>query len=129
MKNAAATVVLLGLLSACAQPAPPPPPPPAPAPAPAAEAPQVDRYVQIRQARCDTFLGLSPDDRAAASMFYIGYEASRYRTSNVNVALIPEIGGMAVNFCEVEPNRRVADAFAESISVARGWSRQWSRQW
>jgi len=124
MKNAAAAVVLLGLLSACAQTAPPTaaPPPPAPAPAPIEASPApVDHFVQIRQARCDTFLGLSAEDRAAASMFYIGYQANRFRAGAINVGLIPSIGSMAVNFCLAEPNRRVADAFAEAYLEARRW--------
>jgi hypothetical protein len=124
MRNAATAIVLLGLLSACAPPQTPPPaaapPPPAPAPTPAVESP-VDRFVQIRQARCDTFLGLSPDDRAAASMFYIGYQANRLRAGAINVGLIPSIEGMAVDFCSAEPNRRVADAFAEAYLEARKW--------
>jgi hypothetical protein len=124
MKNAAATVVLLGLLSACAQTAPPAaaPPPPAPAPAAVEASPApVDHFVQIRQARCDTFLGLSAEDRAAASMFYIGYEANRFSASAINVGLIPSIGGMAADFCAADPNRRVADAFAEAYLETRRW--------
>jgi HdeA/HdeB family len=124
MKNTAAIVVLLGLLSACAPPAPAPPPapppPPAPAPAPVVASP-VDRFVRIGQATCDTFLGLSPEDRAAASMFYIGYEVNRFRAGVINVGLIHSIGSMAVNFCMAEPNRRVADAFAEAYLEARRW--------
>lgn len=122
MKNAAATVVLLGLLSACAQPAPPPAPAPAPAPVPpvATAAPaQVDRFVSIRGATCATFLALSDDDRASASMFYMGYQASRARLSRVNVGMIPTITGMATEYCQAEPNRTVASVFAEAYLDTR----------
>src|SRR6201997_1414438 len=88
--------VLSGSLCACAQPpeaaapaaSPPtpeaaapaaPPPPvvaaPAPAPAPVAEPTPSNRWVSIQRATCERLLELSPDDRAAASLFYIGYQA------------------------------------------------------
>jgi hypothetical protein len=66
-------------------------------------------------------LGLPPDDRGVATMFYIGYEANRFRTSTINVALIPSIEGMAVDFCAAQPNRTVASAFAEAFAEARRW--------
>jgi hypothetical protein len=64
---------------------------------------------------------LSADDRAAATMFYIGYEANRFRAGAINVGLIPSIGSMAVDFCSAEPNRPVADVFAEAYLEARKW--------
>ena len=81
--------VLSGSLCACAQPpeaaapAAPAPPPvaaaaPAPAPAPVPEPPPGDRWVSIQGATCERLLELSPDDRAAASLFYIGYQAARF---------------------------------------------------
>src|SRR5947207_11357796 len=87
-------ILLSGLLVACAQtpspeatappeqaqalataPAQPPPSaqPPVPAPAPAAGTAPVDHIVNIRGASCEDLLRLSPEDREAASMFYIGY--------------------------------------------------------
>ncbi|HEY1257838.1 MAG TPA: HdeA/HdeB family chaperone [Stellaceae bacterium] len=138
----AKTVVLLlsGFLVACAQPEPPaatapatPPPaqaaapapaeaPPsaaAPAPAQAAASVPTDHVVNIRRAGCQDLLRLSPDDRKAASMFYIGYQASRVRASSINVGLIPSIEAQAVTYCAENPNRTVADVFAEAFSSVR----------
>ena len=142
-------VLLSGLLVACAQPqspeatAPPGPaqaqaPAPAPAqapgpaqaapapaetaaqaPAPAAEAAPVDRIVTIQRAGCEDLLRLSPEDRAAASMFYIGYQASRSRARTINVSLIPSIEAQAVTYCQESPRRTVAQAFAEAYSRTR----------
>src|SRR5215471_2085149 len=68
--------VLSGSLCACVQPpeaaapaAPPPPPVAAPPPAPVAEPTPGDRWVVIRWTTCARLLELSPDDRAAASLF------------------------------------------------------------
>src|SRR5436190_16622430 len=71
--------VLSGSLCACVQPpdaavpaAPTPPPAAAPTPAPVAEPTPSNRWVNIQGATCERLLELSPDDRAAASLFYIG---------------------------------------------------------
>src|SRR5215472_1983461 len=101
MNGKFAVVLLSGLLVACVQTQPPeattspaPPTPQAqtqaPAPAQAAAAPApTDHIVSIRRAKCEDLLGLAPDDRAAASMFYIGYQASHLRASTINVGVIP----------------------------------------
>ncbi|MGH7060628.1 MAG: HdeA/HdeB family chaperone [Stellaceae bacterium] len=136
----AKTVVLLlsGFLAACVQTQPPaatapaaPPPaqaaaptpaqasPPAAAPAQAAAPVPTDHVVNIRRAGCQDLLRLSPDDRRAASMFYIGYQASRVRASSINVGLIPSIEAQAVTYCAENPNRTVADVFAEAFSSVR----------
>src|SRR5271170_2438158 len=91
MNGKIAVVLLSGLLFACAPTEPPAasaPPPPPPAPAPAAEAMPVDRFVSIQRASCEDLMKLSPDDRAAASMFYIGYQSSRRRAASINVPTI-----------------------------------------
>jgi hypothetical protein len=138
MNGKTAAVPLLGLLVACAQmqlpettaPSPPPPPQavappppeaPAPAPAPAgATAPApTDHIVDIRRASCQDLLRLSPDDRDAASMFYIGYQASRLRARTINVGMIPSIEGQAVTYCAENPSRTVFQAFAEAYSRTR----------
>ena len=128
MNRITATVLLSGLLVACAQtqppeatapPATPPAPAPATAPAPAAEAAPVDHIVSIRGALCRDLLGLAPDDRAAATMFYIGYQASRFRARTINVALIPSIEAQALTYCEENPDRPVVQAFAEAYLAAR----------
>ena len=113
-----AAVLLSGLLFACAQTPPPqaaapaPAAPTEPAPAPAAEAPKGDRYVVIRRAQCEDLLRLDADDRAAASMFYIGYQASRFGSARINVSAIPATQAAALDYCTGAPNRTVASAFA-----------------
>jgi hypothetical protein len=131
MKAKPAAVLLSGLLVACVQTQPPeattPPAPSAPpaqtqapAPAQAAAVPEpADHIVNIRRARCEDLLGLAPEDRAAASMFYIGYQASRLRASTINVGVIPSIEEQAITYCEENPDRTVAQAFANAYSRAR----------
>ena len=117
--------VLSGSLGACVQPpeaaapaAPPPPPEaaaaPAPAPAPVAEAPPANRWVSIQGATCKRLLELSPDDRAAASLFYIGYQAARFRSRAVNVAAIPNTEEWAENYCAEHPGRPAVEAFRQA---------------
>jgi hypothetical protein len=129
MNAKSAAVLLSGLLAACAPtqppeaaapPAPSPPPteaaaPPATEPAP----PPVDHVVNIRRAGCQDLLKLSPDDRSAASMFYIGYEASRFGSSTINVGGIPSIAAQAFTYCQEHPERTAAQAFAEAYSRRR----------
>jgi hypothetical protein len=54
-------------------------------------------------------------------MFYVGYSARRYGTRAINVGLIPSIIGLALDYCQAEPNRTVANAFAASYRETRGW--------
>ena len=111
-----ATVCLSGLLFGCVPPPPPatapPPPPPAPAAAPATPAPTGERIVSVRGARCERFIELSDEDRQAATMFYIGYQASRLRVGTVNVVSIPSIASLSMNYCLEHRDRPVAEAFA-----------------
>jgi hypothetical protein len=124
-----AAVLLAGLLAACAQtqsqtanapPASSPSPTaipasvPAPAPAPAAKAAPADHIVNIQASTCQDLLKLSPQDRDAASMFYIGYQASHYRARTINVGLIASIEDQAVTYCVEDPKRTVAEVFAEA---------------
>src|SRR5246127_4882581 len=105
--------VLSGSLCACVQPpeaaapAAPPPPPvaaPAPAPAPVAEPTPSAGWVSIQRATCERLLQLSPDDRAAASLFYIGYQAARFRSRTINVAAIPNAEEWADSYCGEHPD-------------------------
>jgi HdeA/HdeB family len=122
MNGKIGVVLLSGLLFACAQSPPPdtaaapPPPPPAaaPAPAPVAAAPPANRRVSIRAVRCARLLELPEDDRAAASLFYIGYQASRLGARTINVGRIPDAEARALSYCEASPNRSVADAFRQA---------------
>ena len=126
MNGKTAFVLLSGVLSgslwACVQPpdaaapAAPPPPPvaaPAPAPAPVAEPPS-DRWVSIQEATCEKLLELSPDDRAAASLFYIGYQAARFRSRAINVAAIPNAEEWADSYCAEHPGRPAVEAFRQA---------------
>ena len=106
-----------GLCADATSGSPPPPapsPPPAQAQAPVVEPAAADHIVNIGRARCEDLLKLSPEDRAAASMFYIGYQASRLRTSTIDVGVIPSIEGRAIAYCEENPERTVAAAFASA---------------
>ena len=128
MNGRTAAILLSGLMVACVQTqepeatapaAPPPVPAPAAAPAPAAESAPVDHIVNIRGARCGDFMRLAADDRAAATMFYIGYQASHFRARTINVALIPSIEAQALTYCEENPDRPVVQAFSEAFLEAR----------
>jgi hypothetical protein len=115
--------VLTGSLCACAQPpeaaapATPTPPPvaaPAPAPAPVAEPTPGNRWVSIRGATCERLLELSPDDRAAAALFYIGYQAARFGSRAINVGAIPNAEEWADGYCAEHPDRPAVEAFRQA---------------
>ena len=117
MNGKIAMALLLGLLCACAPTQPPAAnaaaAPPA-TPAPAVESMPVDRFVSIRGASCEDLLRLAPDDRAAASMFYIGYLSSRFRAAAINVPSIPDIEVLAEAYCDEHPNRTAFQAFVDA---------------
>ncbi len=149
MNGKTAAVLFSGLLFACAQTPPPqepaapaaPSPPaasaaahpipaaptpasaeaprPSPAPPPTAASEPKDHIVNIQGASCQALLRLSPEDRAAASMFYIGYQASRVHARSINVGVIPSIEAQALTYCQENPNWSVARAFAQAYSRAR----------
>jgi hypothetical protein len=114
--------VLSGSLCACVQPpeaaAPAAPPPPveapAPTPAPVAEPTPSDRWVNIRGATCEKLLELTSDDRAAASLFYIGYQAARFGSRAINVAAIPNAEEWAESYCAEHPGRSAVEAFRQA---------------
>lgn len=125
MNNKTAAILLSGLLVGCVQSGPPhAATPTAPSPSPAAASAsvtaratkpvRVNHVVTIQAASCRDLLKLSPGDRAAASMFYIGYQASRFRARTINVAVIPSIEAQAVVYCEENPERTAAAAFAQA---------------
>ena len=100
--------------SPAAAPAPPPPPVAAPAPAPVAEPTPGNRWVSIQGATCERLLALSPDDRAAAALFYIGYHAARFRSRAINVGAIPDAEAWADNYCVEHPGRPAVEAFRQA---------------
>lgn len=134
MKGRTLIILLSGILVACAQPqspeatAQPEPasapaaavaPAQAPAQAASAEPMQADHFVNIQRATCDNLLKLSEEDRAAATMFYVGYQSSRVRATTINVSSIPSIQAQALAYCEENPRRTVAQAFAQAYSRTR----------
>jgi pyruvate/2-oxoglutarate dehydrogenase complex dihydrolipoamide acyltransferase (E2) component len=148
MNSKTAAVLFSGLLFACAQTQPPqaaappassptvasapapatapasagaptPAATPAPAPTQAAAPARVDHVVTIQRATCQGLMKLAPDDRAAAAMFYIGYQASRSRATTINVAIIPSIEAQAFVYCQENPDEPLVRAFAEAYSRAR----------
>ena len=108
--------VLSGSLCACVQPpeAAAPAAPPPPAPAPVAEPTPGDRWVSIREATCERLLELSPDDRAAASLFYTGYQAARFGSRAINVAAIPNAEEWAEKYCAEHPGQPAVEAFRQA---------------
>jgi hypothetical protein len=99
---------------AAAVPAPPPVTAPAPTSGPVAEPTPSNRWVNIQGATCERLLELSPDDRAAASLFYIGYQAARFRSRAINVAAIPNAEEWAENYCTKHPGRPAVEAFRQA---------------
>jgi hypothetical protein len=98
-----------------AAPAPAAPPPvAAPAPAPVAEPTAGNRWVSIRGATCERLLELSSDDRAAAALFYIGYQAARFHSRAINVAAIPNAEEWADSYCAEHPGRPAVEAFRQA---------------
>src|SRR5438105_8936476 len=126
MNSKTTALLLSGLLFACAQTQPPqeaapsaPSPPAASAQPSAAESAATDHIVNIRRASCQDLLRLAPEDRAAASMFYIGYQASRLRATTINVGVIPSIEAQALTYCQENSDRPVAQAFAQAYLRTR----------
>ena len=52
-------------------------------------------------------------------MFYIGYQASRLRATTINVGVIPNIQAQALTYCQENPDRPVAQAFAQAYLRTR----------
>jgi hypothetical protein len=83
-------------------------------PAPVAEPTPSNRWVNIQGATCERLLELSPDDRAAASLFYIGYQAARFRSRAINVAAIPNAEEWAESYCTEHPGQPAVEAFRQA---------------
>ena len=114
------------LLAACAPPAPPaapPPPPPPPAaaapPPPAPEPAASTAPIPIRTLSCAEMIGASDEDRAAASMFFIGYRAALAHVHNLSIAEIQAIEQKALTICAAHPNMPAARAYGTAV-LTRG---------
>jgi hypothetical protein len=119
MNKKAAVVLLSGMLFACApMPPSPAPPPPLPAPpvAPAADTSQEHHIVPIRMVNCQALLNLSEDDRASASMFYLGYTASRRGRAKIDIAEVSGLEAAALGYCEAHPDQPAAAAFMKAFA-------------
>jgi hypothetical protein len=77
----------------------------------------IERHiVAIRTVQCDALLKLSEDDRASASMFYIGYTASRRRQAKIDVAEVSGLEAAALGYCAAYPNWPAATAFNKAFA-------------
>jgi hypothetical protein len=72
--------------------------------------------VTIRAVRCDALLKLAEDDRASASMFYIGYTASRRGRARIDVAELSGLEAAALGYCAAYPNWPAATAFNKAFA-------------
>jgi hypothetical protein len=112
------------LLAACAQPSPPPAAAPAPMPPPAAAPPAPEPAastapIPIRTLSCAELIGASDDDRAAASMFFIGYQAAASGVHNLSIAQIQAIEGKALSICAQHQAMPAVRAYHTAV-VTRG---------
>jgi hypothetical protein len=106
------------LLAACVPPpapAPAPAPAPPPAPSPAPEPAASTAPIPIRTLSCGELLGASDDDRAAASMFFIGYRAALARVHNLSVSEIEAIERKALSMCATHQEMSAARAFGAAV--------------
>ena len=119
MKGKAAIILLSGALFACAQPAPSTQVPAgiSSATPPTASGPSLGHnIVTIRTVNCDALLSLSEDDRASASMFFIGYTASRRGQRRIDIAEVEGLEAAALGNCAAHPNEPAASAFMKAFS-------------
>lgn len=119
MNAKVAVISLSGLLFACA----PQPPAAAQNPLPTAHAPAAvaapeyqHHIVIIRAATCRALLDLSEDDRASASMFYIGYTVSRRKRAEIDVADLSGLEAAALRYCAAYPDWPAAVAFNRAFA-------------
>ena len=109
------------LLAACAPP--PPAPAPAPAPMPAAPPPPPQPVstapIPIRSLGCGDLLAAGDDDRAAASMFFIGYRAALAHVHDLSIAEIQAIEEKALSICAAHQTLPAVTAFGQAV-VTRG---------
>jgi hypothetical protein len=131
--NSRITVIGLAgvLLAACAAPAaeqppaagPPPPvaaaPPAPPPPLASPPPPQGKRPVVVARVRCETLLSAAPDDRAAASMFYLGYEAAAAHVAVVDINKVEDIEKRALHYCLQHPRTFATVAYRLALVGAK----------
>ena len=64
-------------------------------------------------------IGAADDDRAAASMFFIGYRAALAKVRGLSIADIQAIEQKALTICAAHPNMPAARAFGTAV-LTRG---------
>ena len=62
---------------------------------------------------------LTAEDRAAASMFYHGYQASRSGAREVNVPGLGNLEALVLSYCTAYPGRPVVQAFRDVYALNR----------
>jgi hypothetical protein len=124
MKGTATVVFFAGMLFACA-PVPPSnaPPPIAAAPpaasAPAPQPPDEPRTLAVRTVSCGGVLRATEEDRAAASMFYLGYTASRLGIRTINTGEVEGLVTTALEYCAAHPDRPAVGGFLRAFRESR----------
>jgi hypothetical protein len=111
----------IAFLAACA----PVPPAPAPAPAPAPVAPPPPppepapstAEIPIRSLSCADLIGATDDDRAAASLFFIGYRAALAKVHGLSIAEIQAIEEKALSICAAHQELAAARAFGTAVAT------------
>jgi hypothetical protein len=68
---------------------------------------------------CAEMLGASDDDRAAASMFLIGYRAALTHTHALSIAQIEALEEAALATCAANPKMTAIAAFAKAFAANR----------
>jgi hypothetical protein len=64
-------------------------------------------------------IGASDEDRAAASMFFIGYRAALAQVRNLSIPQIQAIEQKALTICAAHPNLPAVRAFGTAV-LTRG---------
>jgi hypothetical protein len=81
-----------------------------------ADASQEHNIVTIRRVNCEALLKLPEDDRASASMFYLGYTASRRRQGKIDIAEVAGLEAAALGYCAAYPDQPAATAFMKAFA-------------
>ena len=61
-------------------------------------------------------LGASDDDRAAASMFFVGYQAASTGVHNLSISQIQAIEEAALQICAAKPQMSAVRAYHEAMA-------------
>jgi hypothetical protein len=75
--------------------------------------------VTIRMVNCDALLRSSEDDRASASLFYLGYTAARRGQRTIDIAEVEGLEAAALGNCKANPDQPAASAFMKAFSDNR----------